>query len=1159
MLSTSRRGKKRCHASFISVAIAALLAACGADNKPTPIPKTPVSEIPANTQQVFRIEAAATVSHEATATRTRLILAQPVAVNGVAPVTFTNNAPRDFPLGETVVTWSAQDQSGKTTQLTQTVVVSDTKPPLVEAPPDVSMTVDSAGTFSVTLGEPTTFDALDGVIIKNDAPASFAMGETRVTWTATDQAGNAATAVQSVTITLAPRAVDVTPPTLVPPADINAVSSDGLPVTVTLGTPTATDDSGVPTVTNNAPTQFPVGLTLVSWTAEDAAGNRTVATQRVAVTSAAATDTTPPALTLSKPTTIGPVEATAARTTVDIGTATALDTVDGAVTVRNDAPTTGFPLGATTVTWFATDRAGNAATVLQTVTVVDSTPPTISVPANIDQTGNRSLNAVTLGGATATDLVDGIVTVTNNAPAAGFPLATTVVTWTATDRAGNTARAEQSVKLTVAACSASVPFFSETVWPQVMAPNCITCHTSGGVTSAFNLVDATVSDFLNKNFDTVKRFVVRKDAAGRSLLLSKASNLTSDHGGGERFPATDPRYLALDELSDRMTVCADDRAPSQQALVLTSPYQHLRRATLSLAGRLPTATEEAAVAAAATPTALADAMNAILDAAMAEPAFFERVKEIYNDLLLTNAMANESVFMNMKVDLGNFANESYYAFARLRAQGYTTADIERLRAFAGQGIGYAPLELIAYVVRNNRPFTEILTADYVMVNPYTATLFSAAPIGAANFGFVYGDNVELKDPADFRPATIVDNAGRRYPHAGVVNTLAFLGRYPSSPTNRNRARARYVFKYFLDTDIEGLADRSGLDLDNTIGTFPTLEDPQCKVCHDVMDPIAGLFKNWSNEGAFVGDRTDWFSERTPPEMLKPGYTISVVDALPSGDSARASAWLASRVVADNRFALSTVKTVAGALLGPVAVEQDALIEALKAEFVGSGFNFKSLIKQIIDSNYFRAVNVSSAESPAAYAMFGLNRLLTPEQLDRKITAVLGDYRWRSPGARSLREASTYLLLYGGIDSDEVTERTSTPTGVMAAIQDRLAFQISCEVTAADFARPDGSRVLFPGVAIGDTPDVAAAKLRGAMQFLHKRVLGDELATDEAEITRTFELFVAARTAAVGKDMPAACAAGLPSTDPIRADALGTVQAWQAVMAYLLSDFRFYFE
>ena len=30
------------------------------------------------------------------------------------------------------------------------------------------------------------------------------------------------------------------------------------------------------------------------------------------------------------------------------------------------------------------------------------------------------------------------------------------------------------------------------------------------------------------------------------------------------------------------------------------------------------------------------------------------------------------------------------------------------------------MRLIEYIVRNNRPFTEVATADYTMVSPYTA-------------------------------------------------------------------------------------------------------------------------------------------------------------------------------------------------------------------------------------------------------------------------------------------------------------------------------------------------------------------------------------------------------------------------------------------------------
>ena len=1145
-----RLHEKKCSFATLSMlAMSALLAACGGDKKNS------ASSAPSDPGVTsFRLDAPSQMTFEAKAFRTPLELTQPVTVNGAAPITITNNAPRDYPLGDTTVTWSARDVSGRAAQLAQTISIVDRIPPLLKPPADVILVVDKSGTYSIPLGAPSAYDALDGMSITRDGPTEFPLGTTEITWKAVDQSGNASTAIQRVVIELKASTVDTIPPTITAPADIAAVSTDGQPITITLGTPTTSDNRGAPTVTNDAPTQFAVGLTLVNWTAVDAAGNRVVATQRVAVTASGSTDKIPPTLTLTNATAIGPIEATAAVTAVDIGTASAQDDVDGTLTARNDAPATGFPVGTTTVTWYATDNAGNSTFVSQTVTVSDTTPPVITAPADIEQVGDRSKNLVLIGTSTASDIVDGAVVVVNNAPIAGFPIGASVVTWTATDRVGNIASVEQRVNLTAAACSASLPFFSENVWPQILSADCLSCHTSNGVTSAFNLVDASVNDFLNQNFDITSLVIKRKDAANRPLLLSKSSNTANDHGGGARFATTDPRYLTLEEFSDRMTVCADDRTPLQQGLVLTSPYQHLRRATLSVAGRLPTAAEEATVAATTTPAALTDAVNSILDTAMTEPLFYERVKEIYNDLLLTNAVANNSALL---LDFRNYENQNYFDNAKLSAQGYSGADIIRLRDLVGQGIGYAPLELIAYVVKNDKPFTEILTADYVMVNPYTATLFSAVPSGTTDFGFVYGNAVDLKDAADFRPAVITDRTGRRYPHSGVINTLAFLGRYPSTATNRNRARARYVFKYFLDTDVEGLANRGNLDLERTVGEFPTLQDPQCKACHDTVDPVAGLFKNWSNEGGFEGDRLDWFSELTPPQMLKPGYTIS--DLLPSTDSMRAEAWLGARVATDNRFALSTVKTVAGSLLGPAVLQDAALLEELKTSFVSNGFNFKSLVKRIINTNYFRAMNISASDIPASYASFGIGRLLTPEQLDRKITSVFGGYNWRSPGGRGLRQESTYLLLYGGIDSSEVTERTTMPTGLMAAIQDRLAYQIGCEATATDFARPAASRLLFTTLNITDTPALATPAIRATIQALHKRILGEELAVDDPEVTRTFELFVAALTASVGKTLPEACAAGLPATDPIRQDAQGTVQAWLAVTAYLLSDFRFYFD
>ena len=111
--------------------------------------------------------------------------------------------------------------------------------------------------------------------MSNDAPATFAVGTTIVTWTATDAAGNTGTATQNVTV------VDTTGPVVTPPADVTAEATGAL-TTVSIGTATATDlVDGVPSLSNDAPVTFPVGTTIVTWTATDAAGNTGTATQNI--------------------------------------------------------------------------------------------------------------------------------------------------------------------------------------------------------------------------------------------------------------------------------------------------------------------------------------------------------------------------------------------------------------------------------------------------------------------------------------------------------------------------------------------------------------------------------------------------------------------------------------------------------------------------------------------------------------------------------------------------------------------------------------------------------------------------------------------------------------------------------------------------------------
>ncbi|MCB0879747.1 MAG: HYR domain-containing protein [Thermoleophilia bacterium] len=120
---------------------------------------------------------------------------------------------------------------------------------------------------------------------------------------------------------------------------------------------------------------------------------------------------------------------------------TASDDVDGTVGVVCD-PASGstFPIGDTVVTCTAQDAAGNEAQALFTVTIQDSTPPTLALPATITVDAPDANGATVTYTVDATDAVSGTVDVSCDHPSGSlFTIGTTIVTCEAQDAAGNTA------------------------------------------------------------------------------------------------------------------------------------------------------------------------------------------------------------------------------------------------------------------------------------------------------------------------------------------------------------------------------------------------------------------------------------------------------------------------------------------------------------------------------------------------------------------------------------------------------------------------------------------------------------------------------------------------------------------------------------------------
>lgn len=741
--------------------------------------------------------------------------------------------------------------------------------------------------------------------------------------------------------------------------------------------------------------------------------------------------------------------------------------------------------------------------------------------------------------------------------------------------------------------AAADSWFADEVWARVGSLECIKCHKQGGDAEETRLVlrepglaqGQALKKLMQFNRDAFVR-VARLKTDGRPILLAKVTG-GLDHGGQEVLKPDSTGYRILEQFVRVIDAPASapitrsladpNRPPFFEGIVMLDDRRLLRRSTLSLAGRLPTDAELAQV----TSDGL-KAVPALLDHVMQEDAFHDRLREGFNDIFLTlgiNGNADATVLSYehfdktrlwyQKYDLSHIKDEK-----ERRQAGYKLADDYRT-ALLGE-----PMKLIEHIVRNDRPFSEIVTADYIMVSPYTAR----------GYGVFDELKAQFKDPEapfEYIPVKLKALTGRSrredqesetgfYPHAGLLSTFQYLSRYPTTETNRNRLRARMYYQHFLGVDVLELSARVS-DAAAVTAKFevPTMQASECVVCHRTLDPVAGLFQDyWRFEANFAiyGKRKDgWFTD-----MFGAGFEG---EELPAYERWRALQWLGERTARDPRFAIAMTEhayyilTGRRPLLPPKNLddplyaarqrawqEQRGQVELIARRFIDGGFNFKDLIKGWVVSDFYRADGLATAATTPGRQMelddIGVIRMLSPEQLERKITAVFGQPWGRLTGQTA--------MLYGGIDSREVTERASDPSGAMGSIQRTLANDVACRNVAFDFSRKPTDRVLFPDIEPDVRPGVTPqsdARIRRAIVHLHHRVLGRHDEPDSKEVDRTFTLFsgiVADAAARKGIDSREvwSCRQGLESPVP---DPHYTVRAWRAVLTYLLRREEFLYE
>jgi hypothetical protein len=501
-----------------------LAAACGATPAGAASPNPVCSESPAFVRVVDNEKPRVTcppsvngVTNHAECFATGINLGTPVVTDNCSAPVLTNNAPSQFPIGTTLVTWTVTDACGNITTCTQTVIISDNgEPPAITCPPDVVQTAlpgncaldnviieypqitDNCGVASLTWNmigatngnSPTTgFNYVSG--------RTFNVGLTKVTYIAADAAGNSSTCSFNVTIK------DLVKPEFTPgcPAGITAnVDAGSCTASIEVPVPEVNDPCGEGysmvnsfNNTNNASGSYPVGTTKVIWTITDASGNINTCTQTITVV-----DNIKPVIT-SCPSNVTAVAAPplCEVPSIVVGNPEYSDNCPGAVLtwIKNGATTgsgtglvnnTVFEVGITTVTYNVTDPSGNSANCSFTVTVSDKVPPTIvscppsTITANADI--GKCTAALTITTPVANDPCGEIVSITNDFNGTGnasgpYPVGETKLIWTIEDRSGNKVYCNQTITVT------------DTQSPVITCPpNATDLITDGGCTKISSII-----------------------------------------------------------------------------------------------------------------------------------------------------------------------------------------------------------------------------------------------------------------------------------------------------------------------------------------------------------------------------------------------------------------------------------------------------------------------------------------------------------------------------------------------------------------------------------------------------------------------------------------------------------------------------------------------
>jgi uncharacterized repeat protein (TIGR01451 family) len=430
-------------------------------------------------------------------------------------------------------TWSATDICGNTGTCLQTIQVRDSIPPSITCPPNT--TVSCANLVPApTPGTITTSDNCSTVTVAHVSDVTI--NQTCVnrytinrTYRATDACGNSATCAHQIEVN------DQTPPSITCPMNVTVSCISNIPA-ININSVITSDNCGGPVTViqvSDAFTNVICGNRVTvtrTYRATDACGNSATCAQIITVN-----DQTPPMITCPMNVTVSCASEVPAVNTASVITSDNCGGTPPTVSHVGDMITNQTCANRYVVmrTYRSTDICGNSATCVQTITVNDQTPPSITCPINVTVSCASEVPAPNTMSVTASDNCNSGVNVThvgdvitNQTCANRY---TITRTYRATDACNNSATCSQIILVNditppSITCPANVSVDCASMVPPVNVNDVTASDLCGGIPAVSHISDVTTSQTCINRY-TVARTYQAMDACGNTATCTQTINV----------------------------------------------------------------------------------------------------------------------------------------------------------------------------------------------------------------------------------------------------------------------------------------------------------------------------------------------------------------------------------------------------------------------------------------------------------------------------------------------------------------------------------------------------------------------------------------------------------------------------------------------------------